>query len=97
MQPRFRKNVFQQKSEPITYAFSKVVNGKRVMLSVEELKRNALKLIDVDHNVPSPDNSDPHLLVGKRTEHRFLDKDSTTSTWYNGRVISQVLMRTFAN
>ena len=74
------KNVFQQKSETSTYAFSKVVDGKRVMLSVEELKQNVLKLINLAHNVPSPDKSDSHLLVGKIIEHRYLDKDSTTST-----------------
>jgi hypothetical protein len=45
-QLRFRKNIFQQKSDyNAVYNFSKVVNGQRVNLTVEEMKSNVLKLV----------------------------------------------------
>jgi len=44
-QIKFRKDVLKQKSEKNIFAFSKVVNSKRVLLSVEELRNNLIKLI----------------------------------------------------
>ena len=44
-QMKFRKDVLKQKSENNIFAFSKVVNSKRVLLSVEELRNNLIKLI----------------------------------------------------
>ncbi|KAL4239504.1 hypothetical protein ACF0H5_000318 [Mactra antiquata] len=87
VQLRFRKNVFKQKCDDKVYAFSRVVDGKRVQLSVEELKANVLTLITKASDSPSPET--PHFLVGKEIEHRFLDDGA--SKWYTGKVISQVL------
>ena len=46
-QLRFRKNVFKQKYEGSenVHSFSKVINDKRVSLSINELKQNVLCLL----------------------------------------------------
>ena len=90
VQLRFRKNVFHQKCDEKVYSFSKVVEGKRVMLNVEELKKSVLTLITKASNSPSPD--EPHLLVGKNIDHRFIESDGS-SKWYTGKVISQVYLK----
>ena len=94
VQLRFRKNVFKQKCDGNVYAFSKVVdNGDRVFLNVDELKKNVLTLINKATNSPSPE--EPHLLVGKSIEQRFLESDGS-SKWYTGKVISQVHIWSFS-
>ena len=63
------------------------VEGKRVLLNVDELKRNVLALINKAVSSPSPEQQ--HLLVGKDIDHRFIEEDGSEK-WYTGRVISQV-------
>ncbi|KAH3832615.1 hypothetical protein DPMN_105907 [Dreissena polymorpha] len=73
-QLRFRKSVFKQTSlNKNVYNFSKVENGKRVQLSVEELKLNVISLVKSACLIPTPEKSDPHLLVGKHIKHKWLD------------------------
>ena len=88
-QLRFRKNVFKQKCEnKDVYSFSKVVNGKRVPHSIDELKTNVLFLVNDAFNLPTPDTPEHHLLVGKKIKHTWV-KDGKPE-WYTGNVISQV-------
>ncbi|WAQ95681.1 hypothetical protein MAR_028371, partial [Mya arenaria] len=86
VQLRFRKNIFNKKCDEKVYSFSKLIDNKRVLLSVDELKRNVLTLINKAANFPSPEQT--HLLVGKNIDHRFLEEDGREK-WYTGRVISQ--------
>ena len=88
VQLRFRKNVFQQKCEetPNVFVFSKQVQGKRVPLSVDELKVKVIALIKNAYETPPPEHV--HMLVGKTIEHKwFTDGEAK---WYPGTVISQV-------
>ena len=87
-QLRFRKNVFSQKCDekPNVFVFSKQVNGKRVYLSIEELKANVLALVENAFEIPPPEQS--HMLVGKSIEHKWFVEDEPE--WYSGSVISQV-------
>ncbi|WAQ99785.1 SPIN3-like protein [Mya arenaria] len=87
VQLKFRKNIFNQKCDEKVYSFSKLIDNKRVLLSVDELKKNVLTLINKAANFPSPEQT--HLLVGKNIDHRFLEEDGREK-WYTGRVISQV-------
>ena len=74
VQLRFRKNVFNQKCEiPNVYVFSKLIEGKRVPLTVNELKDNVASLIENAYQVPPPEQS--HMLVGKHIEHRWIEND----------------------
>lgn len=90
VQLRFRKDVFKQVCDKDNvYAFSKLINGKRVNLSVEELKLNVLCLIEHSYKTPPPEQ--PHILVGKKVEHKWIEDN--IPKWYKGTVISQVSMR----
>ena len=85
-QLRFRKDVFKQVcARKDVYTFSKLVDGKRVPLSIEELKDNVVHLIGEGFNTP-PEQE--HFLVGKSIEHKWLNNDEPK--WYTGKVISQV-------
>ncbi|XP_053385391.1 uncharacterized protein LOC123527298 [Mercenaria mercenaria] len=90
VQLRFRKEVFKQMTDSNAYAFSKVVNGRRVQLTVSELKANLLTLVNKAHDIPSLDKN--HLLVGKNIMHKFLveQNQAAEEKWFKGYVISQV-------
>lgn len=67
------------------YAFSRLVDGKRQTLSVEELKDNVVFLIGNTHEIP---HEREHFLVNKNIEHKWIENG--VAKWYTGRVISQV-------
>jgi len=87
-QLRFRKHVLHQIHDN-KYLFNFSKNGKD--LTVPELTSNLKQL--VSQAMVQDDDSQRHILVGKRVRHR-LTKDGQ-SEWYAGKVISQVpvLMR----
>jgi len=84
-QLRFRKNVLRQiPNDRSVFNFSK--KGKD--FNVEQLTANLKAL--VSQAVVEDDDSQKHILVGKRVRHRFT-KDGQAE-WYRGKVISQVPM-----
>jgi len=90
-QIRFRKNVFSQKADSVLFSFSKMIDGKRSNLSVEDLTVNVKKLVKSAFDTPPPTNSSNNcLLVGKRIKQKFVDDDGK-EFWSPGKVISQVL------
>ncbi|KAH3871091.1 hypothetical protein DPMN_034285 [Dreissena polymorpha] len=98
-QLRFRKNVFKQKADPDVFAFSKVIDGKRVNLSVEELRANVYKLVRGAFDIQKPGpggDANGSLLVGKRVKQKFLD-DRGNEFWSLGNVISQVPLTLYNN
>lgn len=89
-QLKFRKNVLHQKPSSGNneiFIFSKVVNGKRVPLSVQELSNNVKSLVEHAISLPETGNSGP-VLVGQTIEMRF-DCDGSLM-WWKGFVISKV-------
>lgn len=91
-QIKFRKEVLLQKAEAKeTFNFSKKKpdSKSRLNLSVDELTTN-LKILIRQAIVKDKDsNQKQHMLVGKRVRHNF--KSDSTSIWYTGKVISQVI------
>lgn len=90
-QLRFRKEILNQKTkEPSVYNFTKLVNGKRISLSIEELTINVKKLLSHAFTIDEQQVKDKQvsLLVQKRVKHKFLEDDK--EIWYTGKVISQV-------
>jgi len=84
-QLRFRKYVLHQiPNDRSVFNFSK--KGKD--FNVEQLTANLKAL--VSQAVVEDDDSQKHILVGKRVRHRFT-KDGQAE-WYRGKVISQVPM-----
>lgn len=82
-QLRFRENVLHQiPNDKSKFNFSK--KGKD--FTVHELTANLKEL--VTQAIVADDDSQKHILVGKRVRHRFI-KDGQ-SEWYTGKVISQV-------
>ncbi|XP_052268392.1 uncharacterized protein LOC127869771 [Dreissena polymorpha] len=80
-QLRFRKNVLHQiPSDKSKFNFSK--KGKD--FTVNELTANLKEL--VTQAIVADDDSQKHILVGKRVRHRFI-KDGQ-SKWYTGKVPS---------
>jgi hypothetical protein len=91
-QLRFRKHVFEQKADSSVYAFSKVVDGKRVNLSVDQLKANVMKLVREAFDIHTSNHDvSGSLLVGKRVKQKFFDT-SGNAFWSLGKVISQVIL-----
>jgi hypothetical protein len=87
-QLRFRQKVLEQASEqPGVYNFTKVVNSRRLPLTVEELVSN-VKMLVQQATETATDNNDENELVLKRVRHRFMSEEG--ETWYHGKVISQV-------
>ena len=91
-QLRFRKDILKQDTgDSNAFSFSKVVSGKRVQLTVEELSDSVKALVHHAYTVvdrtQSPENQ---IIVGKRVKHK-MNKEGT-DTWYYGKVISQVFM-----
>lgn len=84
-QLRFRKNVLHQvTNDKSVFSFSKKGRG----FTVEELTSNLKEL--VTQAIVQDDDSQKHILVGKRVRHKFTKDDHVE--WYTGKVISQVLV-----
>ena len=86
-QLNFRRLVLQQpvKDKSIFNFSSKEIG----LFCFEHLTDNLLVLVKSAHQLDSDgDDAVPAFLVGKQIQHRFQENDA--STWFNGRVISQV-------
>ena len=85
-QIKFRK---AEAKETFNLKKKKTDSKSRINLSVDELTTN-LKILIRQAVVKDKDsNQEQHMLVGKRVRHNF--KSDGTSTWYTGKVISQVI------
>lgn len=88
-QLRFRKEVFKQHQDDTSiYNFSKKVNGRTVMLTVEEMTANVKTLVAHALHIPSTSSPEMQVIVGRRVRHKL--KTDGEDVWYFGRVISQV-------
>ncbi|OPL20357.1 hypothetical protein AM593_00632, partial [Mytilus galloprovincialis] len=72
------------------FNFTKTKEGTkfRKNLTVEELITNLKMLVRQSIVRDNLDESDKHVLVGKRVKHRF--DTNGEDQWYTGKVISQV-------
>jgi hypothetical protein len=90
---KFRKEVLHLKPKDNdlknVFSFSKLVDGKRVQLSLDELTQNVKSLVSHALKIPSTDDSDGPVLVGMNVRMRFQTDDGTN--WYKGYVISKVV------
>lgn len=86
-QIRFRQHVLKQEAEREVFAFSK----NKVDLTLQELKCNVLKLVNIARRIPV-DESKKSFLIGKCVSHQFDTgaDENDTGGWYDGTVISQV-------
>lgn len=93
-QLRFRRNVLQQKvklKDNTVYALSRTVNGKSVMLPIEEMIQHVKGLVrDAFINERQLSNTDSTvpLIVGQNIRHCQLVNEERV--WFNGKIISQV-------
>ena len=85
-QLRFRQQILKQHVDPVYFRFSE----KKRQLSLEELKENALHLIEHARQLPqiTSETSKSSTLIGKKIIHRFEDKGKMTE--YHATVISTV-------
>ncbi|KAJ8313376.1 LOW QUALITY PROTEIN: hypothetical protein KUTeg_009066 [Tegillarca granosa] len=92
-QLNFRKEVLHQKPKDETmqkvYSVTKLVNGRRVQLSVAELASNVKKLVKHALSIPSLGDDTGPVLVGMNVKLKFEDKDGQIN-WYKGYVISKI-------
>lgn len=91
VQLKFRKEVLNQiPDDKSVFNFTKTKEGtkSRKNLTVEELITNLKMLVRQSIVRDNLDESDKHVLVGKRVKHRF--DTNGEDQWYTGKVISQV-------
>lgn len=91
-QLRFRQHVLKQEPEDKSvFSFTKVEDGKRRPLTVEELMDN-VKVLVINARVRDQEQGiHRHVLVARRVRHLF-DNGHGEQNCYNGKVISQVMM-----
>ena len=89
-QIRFRKEVLNQKpTEMGIFNFTKQLVGQsRKHLTVDELKTNLKSLVTQAVVQDHENQTEVHMLVGKRVRHGFQSGDNEDK-WYFGKVISQ--------
>ena len=86
-QLRCRKTVLTQKAPTKDcYAFTKVVDGKCVALTVDELASNT-KLLLVSAAQTTIANMS--ILVHRRVRHSFINPEDDSEEWYTGKILSQ--------
>ena len=91
-QLRFRKHVLRQlPTMKEVFSFTRVVDGKRVSLSVQELATNLKTLLDEAIVAEAETGREQHVLTGRQVRHKFKCADDHSAfTWYKGKIISQV-------
>lgn len=89
-QLRFRHHVLQQEPDnKAVFNFTKLEDGKRRNLTIDELSDNVKQLVKNAQVKDQDQGGHRHVLVGRRVRHRF-DTGNGVLNWYNGKVISQV-------
>lgn len=86
----FGKHVFKQTvdDQPDVCNQSKLVNGKRQKLTIDEFISNIKKQVIRAYTIQINENDNGTIIVGKQVKHAL--EDSGENTWYFGQVISQV-------
>ena len=82
----FRKKVLEQK-HPDKDVFH--LSKSRKQLTVDEVSRNLIKLIEPSSQVQLVSSSANETLIGKRIRHRWKDPDGNEQ-WYFGTILSLV-------
>ena len=88
-QLRFREQVLEQEAEDQLFRFSrKNETGGRTNLSLEELLKNTLTLIENSLSLEDSGEKTIASLIGKRVQHEF--NEDGKNVLYLGKIISTV-------